>query len=173
VLRLLTGAFKNYTGHVLLNSAPVANYDVANLRRNTGILLGSQDIFQGTLWENLTMGNDAISLQQVNELCEITGLINFVKSSAKGYDTQLLPVGNKLSENVRRNILLVRALLAEHKLLLLEEPLAHLPAENKAKMIAYIRKDAASTTLIASQDETLGQYCDQVIQLSPEGEVQS
>ncbi|MCG2616260.1 ABC transporter ATP-binding protein/permease [Terrimonas sp. NA20] len=173
VLRLLTGAFKNYTGHVLLNSAPVANYDVANLRRNTGILLGSQDIFQGTLWENLTMGNDAITMQQVNELCERTGLINFVKSSGKGYDTQLLPVGNKLSENVRRNILLVRALLAEHKLLLLEEPFAHLPNENKAKMIAYIRKEAASTTLIASQDETLSQYCDQLIQLSPEGEVLS
>ncbi len=173
VLRLLTGAFRNYTGNVLLNSAPVANYDVANLRKNTGILLGSQDIFQGTLWENLTMGNDAISQQQVNELCEITGLINFVKSSAKGYDTTLLPVGNKLSENVRRNILLVRALLAEHKLLLLEEPFAHLAPENKAGMIAYIRKDAGSTTLIASQDDTLTQYCDQVIQLTPDGETLS
>lgn len=169
VLRLLTGAFRNYTGNVLLNGAPVANYEVANLRRNTGILLGSQDIFEGTLWENLTMGNETITLEEVNELCEITGLVNFVKSSAKGYDTQLLPVGNKLSENVRRNILLIRALLAEHKLLLLEEPFAHLAPENRDRVIAYIRKGTACTTLIASQDQTLGDYCDQVIHLSHDG----
>lgn len=171
VLRLLTGAFKNFTGNILLNNAPVGNYQVANLRRNTGILLGSQDIFQGTLWENITMGNDAIGLEQVNELCEITGLTDFVRSLPGGYDTHLLPVGNKLAEKVRKNILLIRAVLAEHRLMLLEDPFAHLPPDNKNNMITYIRKNTASTILIASPDETLGQYCDQVIELSPEGEV--
>lgn len=171
VLRLLTGAFKNYTGNILINNAPVGNYQVANLRRNTGILLGSQDIFQGTLWENITMGNETIDLQQVNELCEITGLTHFVKSLPKGYDTHLLPVGNKLATNDRKNILLIRALLAEHRLMLLEEPFTHLLPENRIDTITYIRKNTASTILIASHDETLGQYCDQVIELSPDGEV--
>lgn len=171
VLRLLTGAFKNYTGNILLNNAPVGNYQIANLRRNTGILLGSQDIFQGTLWENITMGNDAISIQQVNELCEITGLTPYVKSLPQGYDTNILPVGNKLAENVRRNILLIRAVLAEHSLLLLEDPFAHLLPQNKIDVISYIRNNTKSTILIASHDDTLGRYCDQVIELSPEGEM--
>ncbi|AXY76177.1 ABC transporter ATP-binding protein [Paraflavitalea soli] len=173
VLRLLTGAFKNYTGNILLNKVPVGNYEVSNLRRNTSILLGSQDIFQGSLWENITMGNGTISIQQVNELCEITGLTQFVKSLPQGYDTHMLPVGNKLAENVRRNILLIRAVVAEHRLMLLEDPFAHLLPENKSNMISYIRKNTESTILIASHDETLGQYCDQVIELSTEGEVLS
>ncbi|WP_276482312.1 peptidase domain-containing ABC transporter [Paraflavitalea pollutisoli] len=171
VLRLLTGAFRNYTGNVLLDQAPVGNYRIANLRKNTGILLGSQDIFQGTLLQNLTMGNDKIDLQQVTELCDITGLTRFIKTLPLGYDTQLLPVGNKLADNVRKNILLIRAVLAEHRLMLLEDPFAHLPPENKSRMIEYIRQNTASTILIASHDDSVSPYCDQVIELSPEGEI--
>lgn len=171
VLRLLTGAFKNYTGNILLNNTPVGNYQVASLRKLTGILLGSQDIFQGTLWENLTMGKTSIQLQQVNELCEITGLSGFVKTLPQGYDTTLLPVGNKLAEKVRKNILLIRALLAEHRLLLLEEPFTHLPASNKLEIISYMKKNTVSTILVASQDDTLAKFCDQVIDLTPDGEI--
>lgn len=169
LLRLLTGAFKSYSGNILINNVPVGNYQVASLRKLTGILLGSQDIFQGTLWENLTMGKPSIELRQVNELCEITGLSSYVKSLPNGYDTVLLPVGNKLAEKVRKTILLIRALLAEHRLLLLEEPFAHLPPENKIKAINYVKENKGSTILIASLDETLSPYCDQVIELNPDG----
>lgn len=169
LLRLLTGAFKNYTGNILINMVPVGNYQVASLRKLTGILLGSQDIFQGTLWENLTMGKPSIELRQVNELCEITGLSSYVKSLPNGYDTVLLPVGNKLAEKVRKTILLIRALLAEHRLLLLEDPFTHLPPENKIKAINYVKENKGSTILIASLDETLSPYCDQVIELNPDG----
>lgn len=171
LLRLLTGAFKNYTGNILLNNIPLGNFQVAGLRKQTGILLGSQDIFQGTLWENLTMGNAMIEPDEVNHLCEITGLSEFVQSCRQGYDTPLQPVGNKLSSNVRKNILLVRALLGKHRLLLLEEPFEHLSPEFKTKVIAYIRKDITSTILIASQDQSLREYCDQVILLNKNGEL--
>ncbi|MGN6421205.1 MAG: peptidase domain-containing ABC transporter [Pseudobacter sp.] len=169
LLRLLTGAFKNYSGNILIDGVPVGNYQVASLRKLTGILLGSQDIFQGTLWENLTMGKPSIELRQVNELCEITGLTSYVKSLPNGFDTVLLPVGNKLAEKVRKTILLIRALLAEHRLLLLEDPFTHLSPENKMKTINYVKANKTSTILIASQDETLGQHCDQIIGLDLDG----
>lgn len=166
VLRLLTGAFKNYTGNILLNNVPIGNYEVASLRKHTGILLGSQDIFHGTLWDNLTMGNTAIGMEEINQLCQITGLTAFVKNSSKGYDTLLQPVGNKLPENVRKNILLIRALAANQRMLLLEEPFAHLSPENKTAVIRYISKEIAATILIASQDQELGTYCNRVVTLS-------
>lgn len=171
VLRLLTGAFTKYTGDILLEQVPLANYRVDSLRKGTGILLGSQDIFQGTLWENLTMGDERIDLDSVNKLAEITGLSEFVRSCKNGYDTVLMPVGNKLSNNVRKNILLVRALLGRHRLLLLEEPFEHLPPPYKARVIAYMKNNKTTTTLIASQDEALQQHCGQVILLSKDGMV--
>jgi ABC-type bacteriocin/lantibiotic exporter with double-glycine peptidase domain len=169
ILRLLTGAFTNYSGQVLVEKLPVTNYSIQSLRSQTGILLGSQDIFQGTLWENLAMGNKTIRLDDVNELVEITGLKPFVESCRNGFDTQLLPVGNKLSNVTRKNILLIRALLGDHRLLLLEEPFEYLDQPFKSKTIDYILKGKKATILIASQDEELGRYCDKTILISKDG----
>lgn len=169
ILRLLTGAFTNYEGKVLLNGLPVRNYTTQSLRNQTGILLGSQDIFQGTLWENLTMGNEQVKIEEVNHLAQITGLHQFVESHKNGYDTLLLPVGNKLSNVTRKNILLIRALLGDHSLLLLEEPFDHLELPYKVQTIEHIRKDKNATILIASQDEGLSAYCDKVIRVSKDG----
>ncbi len=72
------------------------------------------------------MGNDGISTEEVTKLATILGLQGFVESCHEGYDTILQPVGNKLSNNVRKNILLMRALLGEHRLLLLKDPFDHL-----------------------------------------------
>jgi ATP-binding cassette, subfamily B, bacterial len=170
-LRLLTGAFTNYSGNILLEGAALGNYQIESLRSNTGILLGSQDIFQGTLWQNITMGNDAIEVSEVGRLSALSGLDTFVHSCKEGYDTLLLPVGNKLSGKVRKNILLLRALLGEHRLLLLEEPFEHLTQPFKNNMIEYIKKDKTATVLIASQDEELVRYCDQTIMLNSNGEI--
>lgn len=171
ILRLLTGAFSNYTGAILLDGVPLSNYQIASLRKTTGILLGSQDIFQGTLWDNLTMGNPAANIATVNKLAEITGLSSFVQASRDGYDTILLPVGNKLPNNVTRNILLIRALLGSHRLLLLEEPFAHLDTSFKPQVINYIKNHSRATVIIASQDPSLNHFCDSMITISKQGEI--
>ncbi len=170
VLRLLTGAFTSYSGSVLIDGIPAANYELQSLRHLTGILLGSQDIFNGTLLQNITMGSDEISIDEVTELAEIVGFTSFVQSHKEGYDKMLLPVGLKLSNRDRKNILLMRALLGEHRMLLLESPFDHLQEPFRRNTISYINKNKKVTVLIASEDEELGNYCDQVLLLSKDGE---
>ena len=150
ILRLLTGAFNNYDGTILIDKLPLRNYAINSLRNQTGILLESQDIFQGTLWENLTMGNDNVKLEEINHLIKITGLDEFIQSIPNGYETMLLPVGSKLSNTTKKNILLTRALLGQHRLLLLEEPFSHLQEPYKSNVINYLKKDKTSTIIVAS-----------------------
>ncbi len=171
ILRLLTGAFPSYTGSILIDGIPAANYEVQSLRNLTGILLDSQDIFEGTLLQNITMGNDGISTEQVSKLAELTGLNTFIQSRKNGYSAILQPVGDKLSNNVRKNILLMRALLGEHRLLLLEEPFEHLEQPYKDNIIQYIKEDKSATVLIASQDEQLSVYWDTVLMINKNGEM--
>ena len=173
VLRMFTGAFTNYEGVALIDDIPVANYNIESLRHHTGILLGSQDIFYGTIKENLTMGNNAISIQQVAELAAITGLDKFIQNCKQGYDTVLLPTGNKLSETTRKNILLLRALLGGYRLLLLEEPFDHLEFPYKELTINYVKKNKVATALIASKDPDLKDYCDNYFVLSGNGQITS
>ena len=171
VLRMLTGAFTAYNGSILIDGIPAANYELQSLRSLTGILLGSQDIFNGTLLQNITMGSDEISTEQVTNMAEMVGLTSFMQSYKEGFDTILQPVGLKLSNRDRKNILLMRALLGEHRLLLLEAPFDHLEEPYRTNTIQHIRNNKNVTVLIASQDEQLGKYCDQVLVLTSSGEM--
>ncbi len=169
VLQLLTGAYTNYTGSILINGIPVGNYELQNLRQLTGILL-SQEIFHGSILQNITMGNETINVEEVTTLATITGLNRYVELCKAGYDTILLPGGKKLSNNVRKNILLVRALLGEQRLLLLEDPFNHLEHPFKEHVIQYLKQKKSATVLIASHDDQLSSFCDKVYIINQNGE---
>ncbi|MFY7651716.1 MAG: peptidase domain-containing ABC transporter [Chitinophagaceae bacterium] len=165
LLRLLTGAYTNYTGSILVDKVPINNYSLQSLRSQTGILLSQQDIFQGTLLENLTLGNPNITIEEVTHLARVTGLHQFIETNPRGYDMFLDPVGKRLPAKVRQNILLLRALLGKHRLILLEEPFDHLTPEQKEAVLACIKTDKTSTIIITSLDESIVNVCDMTIYL--------
>jgi ABC-type bacteriocin/lantibiotic exporter with double-glycine peptidase domain len=170
LLRLLTGAFKNFEGSVLIDDVPVSNYNLTSLRAQTGILLSQQDIFEGTLLENITMGNTNITLQEVTTLADKIGLKDFIQSSANGYDTKLSPTGKKLPRKIRQDILLMRALIGSHRLLLLEEPFDHLDEQQKKGALEFLKQDKTATILITAESANTVQGSDMVIYMN-DGEI--
>lgn len=165
ILRLLTGAFRQFEGAVLIDDVPVGNYNLHSLRAQTGILLSIQDIFKGSLLENLTMGNNAVTMDEVTALAEITGLTAFVQEQKEGYDYILDPAGKRLPKKFVQSILLMRALLGKHRLLLLEEPCNHLDKQHVQKMLSFLKNDTDATVIIATNDETIASTCDKVLLL--------
>lgn len=170
ILRLLSGAYNNFEGSVLIDSIPIGNYNLQSLRSNTGILLNQQDIFQGTLLENITLGNETITIKNITELAEKVGLSDFIKNNKEGFDTILDPLGKRLSKNERQNILLLRALVGNARLLLLEEPFDHLDEQQKANIIELLKANKKYTILITSQKEDTASFCDVVFTLN-EGKI--
>lgn len=169
VLRLLTGAFHHYQGSILIDNIPIGNFKLASLRSQTGILLSQQDIFNGTIWENITMGNENITHGDISDLVTKCGLDSFIQSMPMGYDTVLDPTGNKLSSKVRQDILLLRALIGKRRLLLLEQPFQHLEAAYRNQVQNFILSDDQSTVLLATNDQQVAQACDLVIVLEEGG----
>ena len=165
VLRLLTGAFTNFTGTILIDNAPIGNYSLKSLRSQTGILLSQQDIFNGTLLENLTMGSAEISIDEVNKLSDRLNLKDFIKTYKDGYDAVLDTQGKKINANIRQEILLVRALLGKHRLLLLENPFNNLEPKEVVALMDYLQNENAATIIIISDDENVKSKCDIVINL--------
>ncbi len=165
LLRLLTGAFVNYEGSVLINDVPVANYNLKSLRSQTGILLHQQDIFNASLLDNLTMGNEDVTLNDVTNIADKLGLTDFIQSYKNGYDAILDPLGKRLSANIKQEILLVRALLGNRSLLLLENPFNNLDDKEKATLIEYLRNENSATIFITSEDPKIQAQCDVVLKL--------
>ena len=171
LLKLLTGAFKNFDGSILIDEIPLANYSLKSLRSQTGILLNQQDIFNGTLLENITLGNPNILLSDVTQLANQIGLVNFIQQHQEGFDTILDPQGKRLSRKVSQHILLLRALIGKHRLLLLEEPFNYLDDAQKNSVLQYLRKDNTATIIITSEKEEIMNDCDVIIRLK-NGEIQ-
>lgn len=165
LLRLLTGAYKNYDGTILINEQPIGSYQLQSLRENTGVLLSNQDIFYGSLWENITMGNADTALRQVSAFVEKFGLTPFVQSGKQGFDMLLDPVGKRLPKQTKQKILLIRALLTNPRLLLLEEPFEYLDEAACKALLSHLKLLPHTTVLIASQDTMLAAACDKSIQL--------
>jgi ABC-type bacteriocin/lantibiotic exporter with double-glycine peptidase domain len=165
VLRLLSGAYKQFSGSLLLDDMPIANYKLESLRSVTGILLNTQDIFQGTLMENFTMGNTEIDKKELTELVKMCGLTEFIQSLPNGYDTILMTAGTRLPARIKQTILLIRAMLGKRRLLLLEEPFSNLEVVDKGKILEMIQKETTSTVMIASTDKELAKACNYIIHL--------
>ncbi|MDO9156700.1 MAG: ATP-binding cassette domain-containing protein [Sediminibacterium sp.] len=165
ILRLLTGAFKNFSGSILVDGIPMGNYNLQSVRSQTGILLSQQDIFHGTIWENITMGSSQIQYDEVTDLVNRCGLTSFIQSLPKGYDTLLDPTGKRLNSKIRQDILLLRALLGKKRLLLLEEPLNFLEKRYKQNIQDYIFSEENATVIIATNDVEIAARCNKVIYL--------
>lgn len=159
LLKLLTGSYSDFSGSILLNDIPAANYERSSLRSNTGVIISQQDIFHGTLWENISLDNKSVTIETVTELANKTGLTDFIATLKDGYDTELDPSGRRLPRSVIKKILLVRALAAAPALLLLEEPLEGLEADHQQQVMRLLSDMKDTTIVIASNNETLAREC--------------
>lgn len=167
LLRLISGLYSDFSGNILIDEIPVQNYDLDSLRSLTGIYLSQQDIFNGTLLENITMGNATINTNEITTLAEKIGLQPFIASLKFGFDTEIDPVGNHLPGNIIRKILLIRALINSPRLILLEEPWIGFSEETKNKVQEVLLSYAKhSTVIIISNDESFTKKCDKQIYLS-------
>ena len=166
ILKLLTGAYTNYTGSIMINGLPIGNYNLDSMRSKIGIMLDQQGVFKGTIWENISMGNPQIRHEQVIQLFEMTGLQDYLAAQKKGLNTELSTAGNKLSERVIRKILLIRALAGNPKMLLLEEPWLGLEEHQKRSIQQYLLSALPDTTvLVVSNDKDFASKCDQIIEI--------
>jgi ABC-type bacteriocin/lantibiotic exporter with double-glycine peptidase domain len=163
LLRVLSGAYSTYDGGILIDNVPLRNYLSDSLRSKTGILLSQLDIFHGTILENITMGNVSISPGAVMTLSEKIGLKNFLEEQHNGFNTVLDPVGKRLSRNIIQKILLLRALINEPRLLLLEEPWTNLDDANRKQIHDYLLNQSDHcTVIVATSDEDFISKCDKV-----------
>lgn len=162
-LKLLTGAYSDFEGNILLNGIPIGNYNPALLRSETGILFNQQEIFQGTLYENITLGDTNVTTSQINALAVKLGIAEFIASLKKGFDTEIDAVGNRLSSAVIRKVLLLRALVSSPKLLLLEEPWLGLDPECSRKIEDYLFHDIPGTTVVViTNDDSYASKCNRI-----------
>ena len=152
LLRLLAVQYEPTGGTVSFNGHPTGNLNTADLRYHVGDCFLSEDLFEGTLLENITLGRPEIELTDVEWAVEGLGLRNFIQSLSKGYETPVGPTAIPLSSSLVERILLARAIVVRPRLLLLDD-IFHLfdPKERKS-IIDFIWDAKQPWTLVAASN---------------------
>lgn len=163
LLKLLAGFYASYRGNIKLNGLRMQEIDRSTLHRWVGESISTETIFTASIRDNITLGRD-ISDKQLQETLVSVGLNNYIDRLPAGLQTELLPEGKRVSQNIISRIVLARALVRTPGLLLYEEMSMALPEQEKAQINRMLVN--GSWTLIAvTNDPQLLQACDRVIKL--------
>lgn len=165
-MELLAGGLIDTKGSILVDGLPIGNYNLESYRKQIGVFYHEQDIFKGTLYENITMGDNSVSASHLLDLAKVVGLDSYIESLPKGFDTELRPTGRGMSSIIAKKILLVRAFATSPTLLLLDEPFEIAGGENCEKIAEYLINLKNVTVVVVTGDNDFASKCDQVITMS-------
>jgi len=152
-LKLLTGSYMHFKGSIAFNDIPLQNYSLQNLRTKMGIFLYEQDLFEGSLYENIVLGRTEINIERIVDLSKKLGFEDFIQSFPYYFDTALDPLGQKLPSSLIRKILLLRALINTPQLLILEDPWIEFEDSTITKIQNYIIDISKNSTVVVSTND--------------------
>ncbi len=166
LMQVLSVLKRDFSGALLFNGLPKQNLNLRSLREHIGDFSSQEDIFKGTVRENITLGRQDIPLQHVLRVIDEVGLSDFIRHYSTGIDTELLPGGKNMSRSIITKILIARAIVSEPNLLVMEEPLNHLNMLDRRRIGQILADRRHQWTLICStEDPLLAAFCDRVVVL--------
>ena len=164
LIRLLSGFFHEYEGNITFNKMPITNLNIRDLHNKIGEFTSDLDIFEGTIFENITLGQIDTTMKEVLEISELIDLSSFVQQIPLGYQTPLVPGGKNIPGSVRNKIILARVLITQPQLITLEEVFTNMETDDKTKMIDLLTDRNHNWTLIGiSDDVEFAQKCDRIL----------
>ncbi len=132
IISLVSRFYDVQKGSVKIDGRDVRDYDQAELRRHVGIVLQDPFLFSGTVRSNITLGDDSITQEQVEEAARFVNAHGFISRLPEGYDTPVLERGAGFSTGQKQLIAFARALVQNPDILLvLDEATANVDTETE------------------------------------------
>jgi ABC-type bacteriocin/lantibiotic exporter with double-glycine peptidase domain len=153
LLKLFTGGYKNFEGNINFNQVSLKNYNMQSLRSETGTFLNDLEIFEGTVFENISLGRNDINVKSILDLCEKLGFHDFISFFQNSLETKINPLGKNLPSSLIKKILLLRSLIGNPMLLLLEEPWLGLDQTAQNGIIKYLETISENKTIIIATND--------------------
>lgn len=161
---IITGLYTNYEGVVAINNYSLRDLDTTHLRDQVAKNISTEDIFDGTLLENITLGKTSTTAHDAIEALDRVGLTDYVQSLPQGLETHMLSAGKGLTKTVIYKLILARCLAKKPKLLILNDFFSMLGKSDKMALLGnIINADRLVTVIIVSKDPMIMSVCDRVI----------
>lgn len=147
IAKLIQRLYVPLSGRVLIDGVDLAMVDLAWLRRQTGVVLQENVLFNRSIRENIALADPAVSMDRVIAAAELAGAHDFILELPEGYDTIVGERGNSLSGGQRQRIAIARALIADPRILILDEATSALDYESERAIQQNMKRIAAGRTV--------------------------
>jgi HlyB family type I secretion system ABC transporter len=157
LLKLLMRFYDPTDGQVLIDGVDLRDFDLESLRRQIGIVSQEPFIFNGTLRENIAVGDPQAELNDIIEAARAAGLDEFINRLPERFETMLGERGANLSGGERQRLAIARALLRKPALLIFDEATSHLDTSTERAIQENLRGVFAdrSVLLVAHRLSTI------------------
>jgi len=150
LIQLLAGILTPVEGIITFNNTPLNALNVQNLKKHIGFAISNNQIFHGTVFENIVMGRAEVTHADVMHVIKKLHLDTFIKSKPEGVNSMIDPEGKRIPRSVTNKIILARAVINNPALLILEDPLDHVTADEKEDIIKYLTDKEHKWSLIVT-----------------------
>jgi len=132
ILSLVLNFIQPTQGAIKIDGKDLQAVRLRDYRKHLGVVLQDNFLFDGTILDNIRFSNPEANLEKIKEMCRIANADEFIEKFPNGYDTIVGERGVKLSGGQRQRIAIARALLADPRILILDEATSSLDSESEA-----------------------------------------
>jgi ATP-binding cassette subfamily B protein len=145
--KLLQRLYQIESGRVLIDGFDIKSADLASLRQQISVVLQEDFLFNGSILENITLGNPDITAEQVVEAARLAVAHDFISQLPYGYETNVGERGTALSGGQRQRIALARLFLSQAPILVLDEATSALDSETEQQVLQNLQRISANRTV--------------------------
>ncbi len=148
LVQLIPRLYDVTDGEVLVGGEDVRNYDIKTLRDAVAMVLQKNQLFSGTIKENLRWGNENATDEELIEACKLAQADEFIVNFPNGYDTYIEQGGTNVSGGQKQRLCIARALLKKPKILILDDSTSAVDTKTDAFIRQGFKKYIPDTTKI-------------------------
>jgi ABC-type multidrug transport system fused ATPase/permease subunit len=164
ILSLVLNFIQPNKGRVTIDGKDLQSVKLRDYRRHLGVVLQDNFLFDGTILDNIRFSNPQADFEEIREVCRVANADEFIEKFPEGYKTIVGERGVKLSGGQRQRIAIARALLANPRILILDEATSSLDSESEALIQEGLRRlrQGRTTFVIAHRLSTI-RSADQIL----------
>ncbi len=170
---LIAGMYSASEGDVLINGINIKDISLSSLADSIGLSLQKTRLFKGSLKENISLGRQKVSLEDIKHSCTLSMSDDVVASKKEGLDYVISDGGAGLSGGQRQRIGIARALAGNPGLVILDDSTSALDWGTEKKLLNNLKNiDIRPTTILISQKVRTCMNCDRII-LMDDGKIEA
>ena len=131
IISLITRLYDINSGKILLDDVALKDYELYNLRSHIGVVLQDVFLFHGSIFENLSFGDETVTLEKIRSIAKEIEVDDFIMSLPGGYDYVVRERGSSISLGQRQLLSFLRAYLSDPKILILDEATSSIDHESE------------------------------------------